>query len=140
MAGGWFNLVTDECVTVNALYTALTPSINVITQVGIRAVDEDSHCLNILVYIRQCSAYINEVPLSFTDKYSVGGVSVRRYRNRVRISVPNCNDLTLVMWVFCETRTLDNPNGPGITSEMIKVVVMRGLNQGHSKSHGLIGK
>ncbi len=67
---------------------------------------------------------------------------MRRYSNRVRISTPNCNDLTLVMWVICETRVLENPDefNSSATGDMIKFVVMRGLNTGHSRAHGLIGK
>ena len=54
----------------------------------------------------------------------------------MRISVPNCNDLTLVMWVFCE---INLPRQPG---EMIKFVVTRGLNFGvrEAHGHGLLGK
>ena len=138
-AGSWFNLVTDECTSVNAQYVSLTPRLNVIDQVGVRAVDDNSQCVNIRVNVDQCSAQVNNIP---TIRYSSGGINVRRYSNRVRISVPNCAELTLVMWVICENRTLDNPDQPGttITANMIKFVVMRGLNFGHRQSHGLLGK
>ena len=136
----WFNLVTDQCTSVNAHYDDLNEDLNIIDEIGVRAVDEDGRCVNIGVNIDGCSAEINGVPLD--QRYSTGGISVRRYSNRVRISVPNCNDLTLVMWVICQERTLDDPMRPGlsITAEMIKFVVMRGLNSGHRPAHGLIGK
>ena len=138
----WFNLVTDACATVNARYVGLTESLNVIDEIGVRAVNDDNECVNIRVDINGCSAEVNDVALNLNQRYSSAGISVRRYNNRVRISVPNCNELTLVMWVFCETRTLDNPDVPGttLTADMIKFVVMRGLNFGHRAAHGLLGE
>ncbi|ORU93487.1 MAG: hypothetical protein A6F71_08955 [Cycloclasticus sp. symbiont of Poecilosclerida sp. M] len=140
--GAWFNLVTDECTTVNAQYVSLSESLNVIDEIGVRAVNDDDECVNIRVNVDQCSAEVNDVALSLNQRYSSAGISVRRYNNRVRISVPNCNELTLVMWVICETRTLENPDDPGtdLTGDMIKFVVMRGLNFGHREAHGLLGE
>ncbi len=140
--GHWFNLVTDQCTTVNAQYFALSLNLNVIDRIGVRTVDDNGECVNILVDIDQCSASVDNASLNLMERYSSGGVSVKRYSNRVRISVPNCNDQTLVMWVICESRTVDNPDIPGatITADMIKFVVMRGLNTGSSNAHGLIGK
>jgi hypothetical protein len=138
----WFNLVTDECATVNAQYISLTPRLNIIDEIGVRAVDTNDQCVNILVDVDECTADVNGVSLNLMERYSVNGINVRRYNNRVRISVPNCNELTLVMWVICENRTVDNPDVPGTTvrAEMIKFVVMRGLNFGHRAAHGLLGK
>lgn len=137
-----FNLVTDECVTVNAHYTDLTNYLNVIDQIGVRAVDDNGMCRNIQVDVDGCSASVDGAALASGQRYSSGGISVRRYSNRVRISVPNCNELSLVMWVICETRTLEDPfGGEGVvTGDMIKFVVMRGLNFGHRQAHGILGK
>ena len=138
-ADQYFNLVTDECTSVNAHYAQLTSFLNVIGQLGVRARDSANQCRNILVDVNGCTASVNGVTLNST--FMSGGISVRPYSNRVRISVPNCNELSLVMWVFCESRTLADPEAPGgqITGNMIKFVVMRGLNFGHSMAHGLIG-
>ena len=135
----WFNLVTDECTSVNARYFALTQDLNFIDEIGVRAVDGADHCVNIRIDVDQCSAEVNDAPIS---RYSRNSISVRRYSNRVRISVPNCNDVTLVMWVICQQRTLDDLLQPGmtVTADMIKFVVMRGLNFGHRLAHGLLGK
>ena len=130
----WFNLVTDKCSTVNAHYSASGHDLNLIDQIGVRAVDEMDHCLNIHVSVNQCSAEVNGV--SFESRYLMYGVSIRRYSNRVRISVPNCNDLKLIMWVICQRRTMEDPSQEG----MMKFVVMRGLNTGHRPAHGLLGK
>ena len=140
-ADQFFNLVTDECASVNARYHDITSYLNVINQIGVRATDDENECKNILVDVDGCRASVNGMELN-GQMYSSNGISVRSYANRVRISVPNCNELSLIMWVFCETRTLDDPDAPGgsITGEMIKFVVMRGLNFGHRQAHGLIGK
>lgn len=140
-ADQWFNLVTDECASVNARYHDLTSYLNVINQIGVRATDENNECKNILVDVNGCSASVNGIPLN-GQVYTADGISVRSYPNRVRISVPNCQELNLIMWVFCETRTLADPEAPGgsISGDMIKFVVMRGLNFGHRQAHGLIGK
>ena len=137
----WFNLVTDDCASVNTRYVALTERLNVMDSIGVRAADDAGRCVNIGVDVNECAATVNGAPLSIMGRYSSEGVNVRRYRNRVRISVPNCADLTLVMWVICERRTLESPGEPGInvTGDMIKFVVMRGLNFGHRQSHGLLG-
>ena len=142
----WFNLVTDECVTINAHYTAVNEGINVINEIGVRAVDDKSQCVNIHVYINQteCTADINGNNLRLKQKYSSGGVTVKRYTSRVRVSVPNCADITLVMWILCkQIFVLDDPNMPGSQSRepsMLKFVIMRGLNIGHEIVHGLLGE
>ena len=137
----WFNLVTDECATVNAQYFSLSRRLNFIDEIGVRAMDDNNRCVNIRVNVGGCTAEVNGVSLDLMERFSQNGISVRRYNNRVRISVPNCNELTLVMWAICEMRTVDNPDVPGerLASRMIKYVVMRGLNFGHRVAHGLLG-
>lgn len=52
-ADHYFNLISDECVSVNALYVSTTDNaglkINVIGQVAIRAVDLEGVCMDILI-------------------------------------------------------------------------------------------
>ena len=38
-SGQWFNLVTDECASVNSHYVSLSESLNVIHNIGVRATD-----------------------------------------------------------------------------------------------------
>ena len=135
----WFNLVTDDCASVNTRYTMLSPTLNIMDAVAVRAVDEVNQCVNIRVDMAECTAIVGSNSLNVMSKYESNGIMVKRYRNRVRISVPNCQDLTLVMWVICENRTLDS-SGSMLTSQMIKFVVMRGLNFGHRQAHGLLGQ
>ena len=139
-SGQWFNLVTDECASVNTRYVALNERFNVMNSIGVRAVDNENQCVNIGVDVNECAATVNGVNLYSMGRYSAAGVNVRRYWNRVRISLPNCAELTLVMWVICERRNLEDPGQPeGLTGDMIKFVVMRGLNFGHRRAHGLLG-
>ena len=138
-----FNFVTDDCASINAHYIKLTSYLNVIDRVGIRAVElgAQPQCRNISVDLSGCSAMIDGMPLNQSGRYNFRGIRVRQYSERVRIAVPNCNDLSLVVWVICQRRTLSDPfNGEKITANMIKIAVMRGLNFGHRNAHGLLGK
>lgn len=140
-----FNLISDGCVSVNAHYEQVRPteSQNIIDAVYVRAVDSSGSCHNIAVSLSGCSASVNGVGLS--SMYSRMGVSVRPYSNRVRIAVPNCADLDLVMWVICESRTFwssqVDSDGQEVTfnAEMIKFVIARGLNL-QETSHGILGQ
>ena len=138
----YLNLVTDECASVNAHYFTATNALNFIDEIGVRAVDNIGTCKNIFVSLaNNCSVNVDENTMT-SGRYSSNGIVIRKYPNRVRISVPNCNELTLVMWVFCETRTVDAPYSPTgqFVGDMIEFMVMRGLNFGHRQAHGLLGK
>ena len=137
----YFNLVTDECASVNAHYSRVTDYFNVVDEIAIRAVDNVNECRNIAIYLDgNCSVQIDGIPLTELS-YSSEGINVKRHEDHVRVSVPNCEELTLVMWIFCETNTLEDPfNGTDVVADMINFVVMRGLNFGHRNVHGLIGK
>ena len=124
-------------MTVNAHYVSFNQntSTNVIDSVGVRAVDENSQCVNIGVNLNECTPHINGKILKLNRRYSSGGIKVTRHLKRVHISVPNCADIALVMWVICERQFIE-----GYYPQAIKTVIMRGLNVGHRASHGLIGK
>lgn len=128
----WFNLVSDECTSVNARYVGLSERLNVIDDITVRTINDQDQCVNISVSIDGCRAEVDGTEI---NRYSMAGVDIRSYANRVRISVPNCNDITLVMWVLCQEQEFDNG-----TRNAIKLVVMRGLNYGNRLAHGLLGK
>ena len=140
--GSYFNLISDECTSVNAYYQeAVTPSpnidLNVVTQIGVRARGTDS-CWDIQVNLDTCSATVNGGALLSN---SFDGISVKPYASssRVRISVPNCGDTMLVMWVFCREGQVEDPvTWVYYDITFIRFVVMRGLNL-NEQSHGLIG-
>ena len=60
----WFNLVTDECTSVNAYYTNLTDIDNIIEQVAIRAIDDAGNCREILVDRDGCSNTLDGVTVN----------------------------------------------------------------------------
>ena len=143
----FFNLISDECTSVNAYYEKVaTPNsdidLNVVTKIGVRAVGNSSdQCWDIEVDLDNCTVTVDGFsPTSL----SFDGIRVKQYsRNssRIRISVPNCAGLMLVMWLFCQTGHIDDPDTPSTSYEVdfLRFVVMRGLNLS-PRSHGLIGK
>ena len=107
---------------------------NIISDIGVNAVDETGSCVQVTVSVRdQCTPRVrlsNGTVISGRG-FSGGGVSVSKRRSdRVRISVPNCEGVKLVMWVVCEVEG---------GQEMLRFVVSRGVNL-HPTSHGLVGK
>ena len=137
----YFNLVTDECASVNAHYINVSDYLNVIDEIAIRAVDMNGTCKNILVSLDNCSVTVNG--LSVQRMYSEGGITISRMASirRVRVSVPNCDESSLMMHIDCETRTLRDPfiAGRVLITNMMRFEVMRGLNFGHRSAHGLLG-
>ena len=135
----WFNLVTDECTSVNAHYIGAPSGLNVIDQIAIRAVDGVRICREILVQRDGCTVELDGLPLN-GSRFDMDGIMIRRYSRRVRVAVPNCQEQNLVLWITCETRTIqisvfDDP----IIFDSIRFDVLRGLNFGHRDSHGIIG-
>lgn len=129
-----FNLVSDRCTTVSALYTAMDvpENGNIVSAIGVRAVNKFGQCVNIRVDLEgNCTPVImdgNETVV--TSRYRSGGVSVSKHRERARISVPNCENVQLVMWVVCE-----EVRG----QRMVEFVISRGVNL-RPTSHGLLGE
>ena len=141
----WFNLLSDGCVSVNAHYFRFDNNFNFVDRIAIRAVDETGNCRNIMVDLDGCSTSIDGSPVTISTPYCQDGVFVRpsRQANRVRVSVPNCNETSnLVMWTYCQRNIeLMDPFDMMTTYsvDMIKFVIARGSNLGAS-SHGIIGE
>ena len=140
----FFNLISDGCTSVNAYYERANTSspnidLNVVTQIGVTAVGNSGVCTNITVNLEgQCEALVNGGPPASGP---VDGIHVKRYASssRVRISVPNCGDTMLVMWVFCKSGQVEDPvMRLYFPVNFIRYVVMRGLNLDET-SHGLLG-
>ena len=137
-SNAYFNLVSDECIIVNALYAQMG-DLNVVSEIGVRAVTKSKeNCLAVKVaqVVDGCSttlAFDNgiDIPISVGEMYSQDGIQVRQQNQyRVRISVPNCEQVDLVMWATCEV----NEGMP-----MMHFNISRGVNL-RSTSHGLLGK
>ncbi len=140
----YFNLVSDSCVSVNGHYIQPHPQLgyNIINAISVVAPDLLQACHNISVSASDCSASIDGTILD--SNYARDGISVRLYRNRVRIGVPNCQNIDLVMWVFCDQGVFVGDPDFGepditITVPMIRFVIARGFNIRES-AHGLLGE
>ena len=133
-----FNIVNDVCTLVNARYSQPNPAVdvNIIDVISVRAVDSDGECVNISLTLEECSVTVDGAA---TDRYDRNGITVRRYadQSRVRVTVPNCASITLVMWMFCETGSVIVQDGV-VAMDMIKFVIARGIGLSRS-SHGLLG-
>ena len=130
-----FNLISDRCASVNALFTSMPPPLsgNIIHTVAITAVDHRGYCVYIEVSLHtQCTPIIRNSDgiVSSSSRYSLNGVSVRRHQQGVRVAVPNCENTPLVLWVLCQEIR---------NTSMIKFVISRGVNL-RPTSHGLLGK
>lgn len=123
-----FNLISDTCVSVNALYSPMINGSqgNVISKVGILAEDNNEVCQEIEADLTGCTVRVNG---QVTTMYNQDGINVIRRTNRVRVAVPNCENFNLVLWVICEVRG---------GQPMIKFVTVRGSNL-RPTSHGLVG-
>lgn len=140
----FFNLISDRCTSVNAYYQkVVTPSsainLNVVTRIGVRAVGERS-CWNIDINLDNCTTTVNGM---VSETPSFDGIKVKQFstdESRIRVSVPNCASSHLVMWVFCQTGHISDPDTPSesYTVHFLRFVITRGLNLSPS-SHGLIG-
>ena len=131
-----FNLVSDKCTSVNARYIPMNVAENgnIIGAIGIRAADSDGNCHNIEVRLSEpgssspLEVLVNGVEVSGATQ--IDTVRLRKYSDRVRIAVPNCELVDLVMWVmYMEVGGQDR----------LKFVIMRGCNLAPT-SHGLVGK
>ena len=133
--GANFNLVSDTCTSVNALYSisSVNPELNFISGIGVRAVDVNRNCVDIRVSVAQnCTPEIRRGNDDITalPRFASGGIVVRKTGESVRISVPNCANTQLVMWVKC--REVNN-------QPQLRFDITRGFNLDPT-SHGLLGE
>ena len=133
----YFSLVSDTCATVNAYYNASSsPDLrgwNVISTIGVQAVDRLEQCVNIEVGVENgCMPIISVDGMNsvVTPRYQSAGISVSKHQNKVRVSIPNCQNMQLVMWITCQSVS---------GFPMIRYDITRGVNL-RPTSHGLIGK
>lgn len=146
-----FNFVSDDCTSVTAHYSQArnAPRYNIIDRISIVSIDSANQCHYIQVNREGCTASYDGTTVaiggpgvgSIRSPFTRRGISIRRYSDRVRIKVPNCADVSLAMWIICETVNMTDPYtsaelGP---VDMIKFIIARGFNL-HEYSHGLLGK
>jgi len=128
----YFNLLSDKCVSVNAYYSLAhqVKFFNVISKIGITAVDEDGNCQNIKIDHKGCVATVGTTPVIAGSLYNMAGITVRQLKNGYWIVVPNCESVGVVMWVSCKTMSEAN---------MLEFNIAQ-RNGLIPTSHGLVGK
>ena len=128
-AGKYFNLISDTCTSVNTLFTEQPsdPRRNRMSEIGVYAGSTPNSCAKIQISLENCAGYSNGEPI--TSTYQQNSISVRRYPNRWRVTVPNCGSAQeLIMWIFCDREP-----------DLLRFRIARGKNLAPT-SHGLLGK
>ena len=129
----WFNFISDKCLSLNAYYKlgqVFNRMGHVIRELGILSEDDNRLCRQVLAVMNddgECSVMVdgNEVNVS-----NSGGLRVNKNRNRIRVSVPNCDNHRVVIWASCEDF---------FGNQIMRLVVTRGLNL-RPTSHGFLGR
>ena len=133
---------------------SLADYLNVMDLVTVVAIDNQNSCHRIQMDVNGCKVTFDGIEvkrngnlseISRNDSYHVSpfvsnGVEIRLYNNRAQISVPNCADLSVSMWIACQNQLVTDPytDVPLGYVPMLKVVVNSGINI-QEQSHGLIG-
>lgn len=128
-ANSFFNLVSDQCVSITAEYLQAVNNsrLNVIGKIGVLAVDNNGDCQRITVNGNGCVASVGATAVTQGTPYNNSGIRVRMNRRHYRIAVPNCELQDLVVWAICEDQN------------SLKFVITRGFNL-QPTSHGLVGE
>ena len=138
-----FNLISDTCTSVNARYSAVQTTqplpfpLNALTRIGVSTMNAVGQCVFIDVGLDNGCVPIVQIadsaPTEVTQ-YSSEGVSVTQRQTHVRVSVPNCGQQKLVMYITCRDGVVG-----GISTPLVQFDVTRGVNLSPT-SHGLLGK
>ena len=131
-SGNHYNLISDRCTSVTALYSAgvVNTEMNVITKIGMRTQGTSGTCHLVKVDLDNCSASLDGAYVNKNSTASVDGVRLSARRSHIRVSVPNCEaSRSIALWVTCTTRRSES---------LLEVVVSRrdGLEP---TAHGVIG-
>ena len=87
------NLISDQCISVNTHYNG-SRRFTYMDKISVLAVGRDGQCRKVMVDVNGCQATVDGREVSV---YRESG----KLHNRVYISVPNCHELPMVMWVTC---------------------------------------
>ena len=132
-ADKWFNFISDKCLSLNAYYkegVVFNRTGHVIRQLAVLSEDLNGVCRQVLMIMDDAGVCSVTVDGSEVNVSNSGGLMVNKNRNRIRVSVPNCDNHMVVMWASCEEF---------FGTSMMKVVVSRGFNL-RPTSHGFLGK
>lgn len=149
-----FNLLSDQCISVNAHYkrfanegdTPLTHSrpFHVIDEIGVRISGGDRGCFDVLIQLheRQCIVAINGKAMQ-GGYYRQGSLHIVASPNHVSLSVPNCGYGHIVLKVqsklMSSLRSKRTKSGVILREAFLEFGIESGAGITPSV-HGLIGK
>ena len=91
--GKYYNVISDDCIQVNALYEAFKSSSNenFIREVGILARDSKNNCTEIKLRANRCSLSINGISLN--ESYNENEIIINKSgKQSFKVMVPNCKN------------------------------------------------
>ena len=133
-----YNLLSDDCVSVNAHVSQPYTDRHIIDKIGIRAVGNNGTCYDISIERENCAVSINNQSLPTNNHFQEEGIEVLSESlaeiPTIRISVPNCGKPTIDhMFISCTQYTIhDTP------TDILQFGSTRGKSQ-VQPPHGLIG-
>jgi hypothetical protein len=128
-AGKYFNLISDTCTSVNTRFSTMesNPKLNAMSVIGMYAATSatpNGNCAEIEINIDNCAASLDGELIELVAQ--VDDIRIRKFNNRWRVSVPNCQRPSATMWITCE-------------ANMLRFRIARGSNLAPT-SHGLLGQ
>ena len=130
-----YNLMQDQCVTVNSLYNKSddTDKFNVITAIAILAEGTSGECHRVKVKRGQCQVYVDGFP--FNGTFDEDGILVKTgsHGDVVSVVVPNCQERGHPGFMFQISCT----QAESKEALELEALYVDGLL---STSHGLLGK
>ena len=119
-SGNHYNLISDKCTSVSALYSAgvVNTEMNVIIKIGVRTQGTSGTWHSVKVDLDNCSASLDGTNMNKSSTASVDGVRLSARRSHIRVSVPNCEvSRSIALWVTCTTHRGES---------LLEVIVSRG--------------
>ena len=134
--GNIYNLISDQCVTVNGLYNKSKESqVNLMKAISFLADGDSGKCHSVKVKRDHCHVYVNGAPMN--GSFDFDGIRVwtnaSSQGQRIGVSVPNCQNNTRANLTFSITCTIVL----GDKALQLQVLYTDGLRP---SSHGLLGK
>ena len=145
----FYNLVSDDCLSVNAHVTQPVPGVksHVIDKIGIRAIGNNAtYCYDIGIARENCSVTVNGNPISVNEKFTEEGIEVfndrmiARNPNVIRISVPNCGRaLVDAIQITCTEYNMRISRTETVPVKVLELTTTRGISPIEA-AHGVVGK
>ena len=142
--GKFYNLVSDDCLSINAHVSQPIAGVNshVMDKITIRAIGSNGACYNISIVRENCEVTVNH-PIFINSRFEEEGITVFNDRmiardpNVVHISVPNCGRaLVDVMNITCSEYKIRTSLA---AMEVLELTTTRGISPIEA-AQGLVGK